>query len=142
MTNPLTAPPDVEPEDGDPQREAGYAQATRCVVTRIEFDHWSSWLVGLIYFLRLRRAVRRARSVLDTTVLLRPNKTLIFISIWQTPRAILDFHAAFASHVGMANWAHHNTSRVWSARFSIEKTGYMSQWLSWTVDGIRSIRSP
>lgn len=120
--------------------ERGSHQTTRCVVTRIEFDSWGQFAYGLLQALRLRAAVRRSPGLIESTLAIR-KRSIVMVSLWESRASIAAFHTSCALHTSLANWALFRIrARVWSARFSIERTGHMSQWLSWRQDGIRSIR--
>ena len=59
-----------------------------CLVTRIEAHDFSTLLRVTIAYWRMRRRALAVPGLLETTLLLRPRRTVVLVSLWRDARAI------------------------------------------------------
>jgi len=91
-----------------------------CLVTRIKVKKIFT-LIGIIFaFFRMRRRSRNVPGLLETSVLVRWPRTVIFISLWKDASAMARFATAVPEHPMTVLKVYRIGAEVWSGVFKLQ----------------------
>ena len=90
-----------------------------CVVTRVRVTKVVHVLALLRAYGRMRRRARGVTGLLQTSVVLRPWRTLYFVSLWSDHGAMADFATATPDHARTVGWARRRGAEAWSGLFEL-----------------------
>lgn len=100
---------------------ADNGEATRspvlCLVTEMGFKRWSDVLIALASFRRMRKASRGVDALLETSVLIRPGRRLLFVSLWCEEDGVSKFATAVPEHPARVAWCRRRDVSTWSGLF-------------------------
>jgi hypothetical protein len=112
---------------------------TYCLVTRIKANRFSTFLKVIVAFLRMRRRAMSVPGLLETTLLVRPQRTILLISLWEDEKAMADFGTACPDHALGVRMLYHDKAEVWSGLF--EFVGASTGSKPWTKELAKSASS-
>lgn len=91
-----------------------------CLVTRIKVKKISTLMSITFAFFRMRRRSRNVPGLLETLILVRWPRTVIFISLWKDASAMARFATAVPEHPMAVQKVYRLGAEVWSGVFKLE----------------------
>ncbi len=103
------------------------SNSTLCLVTRIKVKDFSTLLSVIIAFYRMKRKARNVPGLFETSLLVRRNRTVIFVSIWKNSRSFAAFATAVPEHSKAVLNMRRIGAEVWSGVFTLHQQSNHSQ---------------
>ncbi len=101
-----------------------------CLVTRIRVKKIFT-LIGITFaFFRMQRRSRNVPGLLETSMLVRWPRTVIFISLWKDASAMACFATAVPEHPMAVRKVCRMGAEVWSGVFKLEGQNRDEAWIN------------
>lgn len=101
-----------------------------CLVTRIKVRKISTLMSIIFVFFRMRRRSRNIPGLLETSMLVRWPRTVIFVSLWKDASAMACFATAVPEHPMAVRKAYRVGAEVWSGLFKLESQNRDPAWIT------------
>jgi hypothetical protein len=101
-----------------------------CLVTRIKVTRLSTLCKIIVAFWRMRHRAMKVPGLLETSLLIRPQRTILLISLWENKRAMDLFGTACPDHALGVRMVLHAEAEIWSGLFELLGTSPLSK--PWT----------
>ncbi len=93
-----------------------------CLVTRIKVRKLST-LVGIMAaYLRMRQRAKHVPGLIEMAFLIRPRRTVIFVSLWEDTTAMAKFNTAVPEHPTQVRRMRQAGAHTWSGMFELTGT--------------------
>jgi ABC-type antimicrobial peptide transport system permease subunit len=110
-----------------------------CLVTRIKVKGIFT-LIGIAFaFFRMQRRSRTVSGLLETAMLVRWPRTVIFVSLWKDASAMACFATAVPEHPMMVRKVYRMGAEVWSGVFKLDGQNREETWDSPLKKVVQSI---
>ncbi len=90
-----------------------------CVITRIKVARLSSLIWMVIAFLRIRRQARAVHGLREMSLLIRRQRTIVIISLWEDQAAMADFATVSPEHPRAVYRLWQERGEFWSGLFEL-----------------------
>jgi heme-degrading monooxygenase HmoA len=93
-----------------------------CLVTRIKVRKLSTLTKIVVAYLRMRQQAKRVSGLLDTSLHLKPQRTVLFVSLWRDSDAMAEFNTIVPEHPTQVYRMRQADAIVWSWLFKFVGT--------------------
>jgi len=93
-----------------------------CLVTRIEMRKLSTLVGIMVAYLRMRQRAKRVPGLIEMALLIRPRRTVLFVSLWEDTTAMAKFNTAVPEHPVQVRRMRQAGARTWSGMFELTGT--------------------
>jgi hypothetical protein len=90
-----------------------------CLVTRIKVARLFTLIGIIVTFLRMRRRARAVRGLLEISILIRRQRTVYLISLWEDVAAMAAFATAIPEHPMVVYKMRRAKAEIWSGHFEL-----------------------
>ncbi|HJT59129.1 MAG TPA: hypothetical protein VJ761_21665 [Ktedonobacteraceae bacterium] len=87
-------------------------------------------------YVRMRRKARNVPGLLETTILIKPQRTVILVSLWKDAAAMADFATKVPEHALEVHSMWEARAEVWSGYFKLQGTS--SKQNPWIMEPVQS----
>jgi hypothetical protein len=91
-----------------------------CLVTRIRFTKFSTFIWSIITYFRIRRRAMAVPGLFEMSIMIRGRNTLFFISLWEDVAAMAHFATSVRDlHPRAVHRVRQAGAEVWSGHFDL-----------------------
>lgn len=102
-----------------------------CLVTWIRVKDFFTFIRLMLAFFSMRRKARAVSGLLQSWILIRSQKTLVLISLWQNSAAFAQFNTIVPEHAGIVTALYQAGTETWSGAFKLDtKSATSEPWKS------------
>lgn len=110
-----------------------------CLVTRIKVKKFSTLIKVVLAYGRMRRKAKKVPGLLETTILIKPQRTVILVSLWKDAAAMADFATKVPEHALEVHSMWEARAEVWSGYFKLQGTS--SKQNPWIMEPLQPLAS-
>ncbi len=97
------------------------SDAMLCSITRIKVEKLAALISIIFSFLRMKKQSQHISGLLEVSMLLRKDRTVIFISLWQDSDAMTRFGSIVHEHSFAVRKIYRSRTEFWSGIFTLQK---------------------
>ena len=102
-----------------------------CLVTWIRVKDFFTFFRLILAFFSMRRKARTIPGLFKSWILIRSQKTLVLISLWQNSAAFAQFNTIVPEHAGIVTALYRTEAETWSGAFTLDtKSATSEPWKS------------
>lgn len=98
-----------------------------CVITWIRVKKISAFVRLIFAYFYIRRKARTVPGFFGASILLKPRRTLMFVSLWENSKAFGHFNTAAPEHARLVTDLYQTGVETWSGAFELNTKSATSE---------------